>query len=1812
MPSFKSRGAGRPAAGSLPVFIAAVLLLFCSTAVKAQGERPSTERGFHPGHSYAVSDIESISMASGNLTLNVPLGGLPQGRGGSPGFQLGLVYNSKLYDTHIEQVPNNIGVMENLLYLNDSADGGWQYTYPTGYRMRLVSRRNEEPMPGCSAGSYQYQRNAYIWKMTVIYPDGSEHIFRPWGYSDHFDDNYFAISANGWGFWASSSGGGTPCSGTFGSELSTTTPMLYYSTDGSYTRLVVEHDSSPANQGGHDNPWTLYFPDGRRITNRPAEPQRMYDRNDNYVEMHYTTHNSNPARKIVDGYGRQIIVEQVNETDPATGLPKHDHDFVYVPGVGGELLKWRVEWKTVEVVKQYLSPAQAGERERGNSYLTPLHMDYRAVSRIVLPTQAGGSAYSFGYNAPESSGGATTYGWGELSSVTLPSGAKATYAWALDGVSGVVSQRFPEPRNVMNNKPKRKELTYRPEYDQTAAAVNTPCDASAEPCVTDVWSYPESEDTISTINADLPTAVGPDGGVSQEAVYNIRVDPFNPYAGRPYRSTSTDGTTVERVWAQNRPASLSGRSVNPVVKTEFTSVKNAAGNYARTAIRDYTYDENGNPTEVREYGWVNYADIRDPVSGALRIPPGAGLLRVTKNEYWCGPNSYWHRTAPRLLNALKATEVGDGAAVLTRTEFFYDDALKTGNLTEQRTWDSTKGPLRAPDAGGSKLDAANSVSVRHEYDPNVLGKRLRTYDANGNRVEFIYDPVTGPQGEQTTDLYPTQSVTGFGTAMQRTSKSEYDFSTGLVTRMTDVDNNVSSRVDFDALGRPVLAVTAEGKTETLADGTVRSLETHQRTAYVDSARRVVSRSDRDATGDGKLVSVTHFDQLGRPRLSRELEVANPTEAMLADELVGIKVQTRYLADPSSRSTYKLVSNPYRAATTQTAGDESTMGWTRVKLFADSRDSETATFGGAALPAPFTAAGANAAQTGVAVFANDAEKIVITDQAGRQKLSVSDALGRLVQVFEAPDSANHETSYTYDALGNLKRVEQDQQARTFNYSSLSRLTSAASPEGGAAEYRYDAGGNLILKIDPRPRPGAATLPNCAIPYDGGQIATCYGYDALGRLKLRQYNDGTPAVTYTYDASGANSKGRLSSVTSSVSTYTYTAYDALGRVRGSSQKVGDVTYSMPDYVYDLAGHLVSEQYPSGRVVKTEYDAAGRIAGVKNKSTGLYYAGGGAESAERIRYAFGLAPSAVKLGNGLWEHTDFNSRLQPTQIGLGTNADNSSVLRLDYTYGLLAAGGTLDTAKNNGNPQSQSITAPGAPTPFVQTYVYDDLNRLKSAEEKAGAASTWKQVYSYDRFGNRNFAVGTTSPDYAGAPLDQATGLPRDPVQNPVIDTADNRIKSTAEGQGDYRYDEAGNLLCEPGRVCVQGQAGLAPYYGYDAANQMRSVGGGYEAGGISYAYDGDGRRVKKSAFNGETTVFIYNASGKLVAEYSNQSENRGTRYLTHDYLGSTRVVTDEGGLVKSRHDYLPFGEEMSAGKTQVPGYEQPDSTRQRFVGYQRDEGTDLDFAQARYFKPKHGRFVSVDPYNIILEKEKAGGEKGEKLFVNYVSQPQNWNRYVYVWNNPLKNVDPNGEEVYVVMYTTGNGAGDDEFRRAAETYAEAIRKSASFDPKKDTVLVMGVRTKEDVDNVFLIAKIMGQGEKGQPAYGKIQQVAIFSHAGPQGPVFHPAGTGPAPGQGIQWNLREVKNLSINWAPGASAHFYGCYTATFAQTFANIHNVTAFGNEKYAYFSSDPTKRVGPNSTGPLYLFQTDGYENGSYMKYFRGNSERYPMVRKEPQR
>ena len=753
----------------------------------------------------------------------------------------------------------------------------------------------------------------------------------------------------------------------------------------------------------------------------------------------------------------------------------------------------------------------------------------------------------------------------------------------------------------------------------------------------------------------------------------------------------------------------------------------------------------------------------------------------------------------------------------------------------------------------------------------------------------------------------------------------FDFNTGLVTSAVDENGQTTNFEYNDPLLRHTKIIHAVGT----------ALQNQTTYVYDDVNHLVTTTADQVSYNDNALKTETLVDGLGRTKESREYEGG-----------------TNYIA---VQTEYDMFGRVFKSSQPFRPWNGETPVWTTIDFDFLGRAKLVTT---PDLAQVTTAYGANL--SGIL-----ATTTTVTDQAGTLRRSLSDALGRLVRVDEPNDSgalddqngAVRSTSYSYDTSDNLTTVLQGGQTRSFLYDSLGRLRSATTPEGGNISYAYDANGNILTRTDAR-----------------GVVIT-YDYDGLNRIKTRTYSNGTPAVTFNYDSTAiTNGKGRVSSVSSSISTYSYTGYDALGHVQGNTQTTDGTGYTM-SYVYNLAGQITSQTYPSGRVVATEFDTSGRIAGVRNQGSINYYAGGApSDATNRIEYSAAGAAKRVKFGNGLWEHTEFNSRLQITEIGLGTTSGGNDRLRLNYDYG---------TTNNNGNLLSHTITVPtiGSATGFtaVQTYEYDPLNRLKTAKENNG--SNWVQNFTYDRFGNRNFAAGTTFP----------VGLT--PSNNPTFNQANNRIDDTVAGQTAVTYDQAGNLTKD-----VENRP-----YTYDGDGKLATFNGGQEvSGGATYYYDADGRRVKKVVGGSVTIIYVYNLTGLLVAEYSSAAPNQlGTSYLLLDTLSSPRLITAVDGSVRSRHDYFPFGEEIAGngGRASNQGYGAEDGMAQKFTLHERENDT-LDFVQARYRNFNIGRFISPDP--LLLQ-------------MGMVVDPQRFNLYVYARNNPLKWLDPDGEKVKIA---TGN--------------------------------------------------------------------------------------------------------------------------------------------------------------------------------------------------
>jgi RHS repeat-associated protein len=171
----------------------------------------------------------------------------------------------------------------------------------------------------------------------------------------------------------------------------------------------------------------------------------------------------------------------------------------------------------------------------------------------------------------------------------------------------------------------------------------------------------------------------------------------------------------------------------------------------------------------------------------------------------------------------------------------------------------------------------------------------------------------------------------------------------------------------------------------------------------------------------------------------------------------------------------------------------------------------------------------------------------------------------------------------------------------------------------------------------------------------------------------------------------------------------------------------------------------------------------------------------------------------------------------------------------------------------------------------------------------------------------------------------------------------------------------------------------------------------------------RRVSKES-NGEwkwQEDYIYRGTQMLAAEVPDSTR---THHFHLDHLGTPRLITGNGGVELSRHNYHPFGVEIAPVSTSATA-----TTREKkqFTVHERDAES-LDYMHARFYAPYMARFLSVDPVDGL-----------QRI-------PQSWNRYAYALNNPLKYVDPTG------MYVFAACSGDTKQCQANQKAFEAARK------------------------------------------------------------------------------------------------------------------------------------------------------------------------------
>ncbi|THK37030.1 hypothetical protein EHS39_16420 [Ensifer sp. MPMI2T] len=590
---------------------------------------------------------------------------------------------------------------------------------------------------------------------------------------------------------------------------------------------------------------------------------------------------------------------------------------------------------------------------------------------------------------------------------------------------------------------------------------------------------------------------------------------------------------------------------------------------------------------------------------------------------------------------------------------------------------------------------------------------------------------------------------------------------------------------------------------------------------------------------------------------------------------------------------------------------------------------------------------------------------------------------------------NEKGLTVETTDNLKGLLR------FEYGAGDRVLRTVQPDGLVLVHEYDQVGNKVRSSDP-------DLGRWEYAFNGfgeivwqrdakGQITTVE-YDLLGRPTYRHMPDKLDEFTYDKAAFGV---GKPSAVSSSDGYEERFTYDGKGRLSRKATRVTGELFST-SVTYDRYDRIVQTYYPGNYVVTNEYDEFGYLSQVRandplkpfgDQHKTFWQAG------ERDQYGRIVSE---RLGNGATSIYTFDPlKGNLSHISSGTDDENIADIHLEYDL----VGNLL--SKDHRTEKRK------------EEFSYDGLDRLVEWTVNGKAKGT----YTYDAAGRMLSKTGMGRYIYAGD--GPAHGV--------------KRVERPDGSEGEYRYDANGNMVFSP--------KGLFEYY---ANNSVRLIYKSKDAWSrFSYAPDGsrylqhysENRQVGKNRFvsNVLQTVSVgayeqirdlggafivkpggyqrhrlyLSAEGGVVAVLEHSTEfdplvsdpdfrarnadkpiataivSVSEHYLHKDELGSVLKVTDQMGNVVSGYSYDPWGKKTQIAWADKGKQDFSEGTFHRgFTGHEHLDNLDLIHMNGRVYDPDLARFVSADPT------------------LQFPLASQNYDRYSYVGNNPLKFTDPTG--------------------------------------------------------------------------------------------------------------------------------------------------------------------------------------------------------------
>jgi RHS repeat-associated protein len=570
---------------------------------------------------------------------------------------------------------------------------------------------------------------------------------------------------------------------------------------------------------------------------------------------------------------------------------------------------------------------------------------------------------------------------------------------------------------------------------------------------------------------------------------------------------------------------------------------------------------------------------------------------------------------------------------------------------------------------------------------------------------------------------------------------------------------------------------------------------------------------------------------------------------------------------------------------------------------------------------------------------------------------------LQRVTKTAHPNNTSTTYSYNPLQVIVTEAGQTREKVIDASGLQIQSTDA---GGSIEYIYNPEG----KVEQINSPSGST----SIEYDD------YGYQKT----LEDLDAGT--IEYTY-----NAFGELQTQSDAKGNQQTFAYDNAGRVESLTWNGGEsISY---DY---FAGNrqIKSITSSNGTRQRYEYDNLNRLKtridsiNNDNKFTATYnYRTSGEidnvvlNNSVTLGYTYNSYGyiDQVHTNNQLtWDANSMNKYGVVDNFTLGNQANTS----ISYdSYGFVdgittvKSGSYLQNWDYNFNPATGNLTGRtglnSSGNSVQETFTYDDLNRLLTYSI---GANTNTVVYDENGLGNITNKTDVGGYDYTlgvhnVASISDPTTLMQNLPKQALEYTKFNKVS--------YIRDSTASLHARE----------LFLTYGPD----QQRVSTVYKIDNVvkKTKYFALGQYEKEIDSTGNTRELYYISGPDGVIAILQKMNNQDSIFYIHkDYLGSYDVISKPDGTVKERNNFDPWGRRRNPADWSYDNVSSTFFFDRGFTGHEHLDQFGLINMNGRVYDPLLAMFLSPD---------------------NNLQSPdftQNFNRYSYCLNNPLKYTDPSG--------------------------------------------------------------------------------------------------------------------------------------------------------------------------------------------------------------